>query len=93
MEEATTRLEKIISEMKTADEIIASQTAVDTETGKVVKKKKGTILKTSSATVKALDAEWKKMAFLSSRTQFQLRYEKVNSFKLYTCRRVVFFIF
>ena len=78
MEEATTRLEKIISEMKTADEINASQTAVDTETGKVVKKKKGTILKTSSATVKALDAEWKKMAFLSSRTQFQLRYEKVK---------------
>ncbi len=71
MEEATTRLEKIISEMKTADEISASQTAMDTETGKVVKKKKGTIIKTSSATVKALYAEWKKMAFLSSRTHFQ----------------------
>jgi hypothetical protein len=87
MEEATTQLENIISDLKTEDEILQLEGAVDTETGQKVKKRKVSSKKENpeTATYKKLEKKWSSFKFLTGRPQFQLRYEKVVNPKPSNC--------
>jgi hypothetical protein len=80
MEEATSRLEEIVRQMQSQDEILQLEGAVDTETGRPVKKRKKTNPKKKSSEniYTRLEREWRSFKYLSQKNQFQIRYAEVS---------------
>ena len=73
-------LEDVIKNMKTDEEAHAEDTAVDTRTGKSVKKRKATSRANRSPEniVQDLDKKWKSFTWLNGRPQFQRCFVEVR---------------